>query len=489
MNLAKRSITSASWNYSVNFIEFVITFFRQVILARLLDIEVFGIYSFVSSIIFFTLLFPRFGMGSALLNRVPETDDTDKSASVHFTLTTIFISMWIVALLIFCIFFLEEQYFIPFVVIGFAMAVNELMQTTRTLLHRSVNTRRIAVIRLITVISSAVISVILALNGAGLWALMSINILVPLIMIFGLYLWNPVWKPHFSWDKDIVRYLLDFGRKNFIAELLSQGLDRIDDIWTGLYLGELSLGYYSKAYSFANMPGNLLGRPLVNIIRGSYAELKGDRKRLSRYFFIFNSVLLRSGFFIGGVLFLIAPEFIMVVLGEKWLPMLEAFRLMLIFTLIDPVKISIANVFTAVGKPEIIGKARLTQLVVMVIGLFVLGPSYGITGVAVAVNIMVVVGLVQQLYLVKEFVDYSLKDLYLTPLVSLIGGFALFGVLSIWIQFGSIYISALVKGAAFSFGFMGLFLLFEYRLLKNEYLPLVKRAFKKQPVRDNISDG
>jgi len=89
MNLVKRSITSASWNYSVNFIQFGITFVRQVILARLLDIEVFGIYSYKSSIVFLTIMFPNFGLGSALLNRVPETEDLDQSAAVHFTLKTI----------------------------------------------------------------------------------------------------------------------------------------------------------------------------------------------------------------------------------------------------------------------------------------------------------------------------------------------------------------------------------------------------------------
>lgn len=478
MDLVKRSVKSASWNYSINFIEFVIAFFRQVILARLLAIEVFGIYSFASSIVFFTLLFPSFGMGSALLNRVPETDDTEKSASVHFTLKAIFTTIWFFALLILGYFFIEEKYFLALAVIGLARGINEFMQTARSLIFRSVDTRRIAVLRLITVISTLLVSVILALNGAGLWTLLSADILVTLIMFIGLYLWNPVWRPHFAWEKDIVRYMLDFGRKNFIAGLLSRALDRVDDIWTGFFLGELQLGFYSKAFSFAIMPRNLLGNPLVNVIRGSYAELKGDRKRLSRYFSIFNSVLLRSGFLIGGVLFLIAPEFILVVLGERWLPMLEAFQLMLIFTLIDPVKLSIGNVFVAVGKPEIIGRARFIQLVIMIIGLFILGPSFGITGVAVAVDIMVIAGLVQQLWLAKEFVDYSLKDLFLTPLISLGGGVALYFLVSHWVTPGTDIASGILKLGVFSIGYLAIFLAFEYQLVKNDYLPILRSGLR-----------
>jgi len=479
MNLVKRSITSASWNYSVNFIQFGITFVRQVILARLLDIEVFGIYAFISSIVFLTIMFPNFGMGSALLNRVPETEDLDQSASVHFTLKTIFTSIWVIILISWGKIFFEDQYLLPLIVIVLARGANELIQTPRILLFRSVNTRRIAVIRLITTIGSFGITIFLAMQGAGIWTLLSIDILITLIMFIGLYIWNPVWKPRFSWTKDIVRYMLDFGWKNFFAGLLSRGLDRVDDIWTGFFLGELPLGLYSKAFSFATMPKNLLGKPLTDIIRGSYAELKGDRKRLSKSFFIFNSVLIRSGFFVGGVLYLVAPEFISVVLGEKWMPMLTAFQLMLVFTLIDPVKLSIGNIFISVGKPEIIGKARLIQLIVMIIGLFALGTSYGIAGVAIAVDIMVIVGLAQQLWLVKKFVDYSLKDLFLTPLISLGGGIGLYLLISNWIIPGSDIANGFLKIGVFSLGYLVLFLSLEYQLIRNVYLPLVRSGFKK----------
>jgi len=250
--------------------------------------------------------------------------------------------------------------------------------------------------------------------------------------------------------------------------------------WTGIFLGELPLGYYSKAFSFARMPKELLGGPLVDIIRGSYAELKSDRGRLSRYFNIYNSVLLRSGFFAAGLLFLSAPEVIHIFLGEKWMPMLPAFQLMLVFTLIDPVKLSIGNIFIAVGRPEIIGRARFIQLIIMIAGLFILGLPFGIAGVAISVDIMVIVGLVQQLYLVREYVDYSWKDLFLTPVLSLMTGIACYSILSFWIQFDSLYISAVIKTVIFSFGFIGSFLLLEYRLVKEEYLPLILRAVSRQ---------
>jgi len=114
----------------------------------------------------------------------------------------------------------------------------------------------------------------------------------------------------------------------------------------------------------------------------------------------------------------------------------------------------------------------------MIIGLFALGTSYGIAGVAIAVDIMVIVGLAQQLWLVKKFVDYSLKDLFLTPLISLGGGIGLYLLISNWIIPGSDIAHGFLKIGAFSLGYLVLFLSLEYQLIKNVYIPMVKSAFR-----------
>jgi O-antigen/teichoic acid export membrane protein len=150
-------------------------------------------------------------------------------------------------------------------------------------------------------------------------------------------------------------------------------------------------------------------------------------------FRIVNSVLIRSGFFLAGLLALIAPEFIRVLLGEKWLPMLNAFRLMLVFTLFDPIKITIASVIgLAGGKPEWVLGARTAQLVLMLVGLFALRPSLGISGVAIAVDGMLVLGIGILFWRARSFVDFSLVRLFGVPTVALLAG----GALSIYVSEG-----------------------------------------------------
>jgi len=484
MNLTQRTVQSSIWNFAVNILQLGLTFVRSVLLARWLDVDLFGIYAYAASIVALTQIIPRFGMDGAFINRVPETEDEGQTAAVHFTLITLFSSIWALILWGGGAFAFNQQTYIPLAVLVLAGLISQLTWTPRLILIRRVTHQRLAGISLISAFFSTIISLILARLGAGIWALLSMDLAGAAMNIIGFYLWRSVWKPEFTWRPREIKYFLSFGRKTLLAVILSNALDRLDDIWTGFFLGDRPLAFYSKAYSFAEMPGKIIGSQIDSVIRGSYAELKEKRVSLSKGFSLANEIMIRSGFFLGGLLFLASPELIAILLGEKWLPMLIPFQLMLVYTLLNPVKASVGGLFIAVGRPELILRARAIQLVVMLAGIFVLGFQYGIVGVAVAVDIMLLLGLVLQLLLSKEFVDFSWKSLFLTPGLALLGGLLLYALLSVWVQPGSGWLVVFFKTAVFSLGYFSLYLLMEYDRLSKVYLPLILGAVGKSPDRD-----
>jgi O-antigen/teichoic acid export membrane protein len=485
MNLTHRSVRSSAWNLSLNFIQIIITFIRSVFLARWLPVELFGIYAYASSIVDLSLVIPRFGMDGAFLNRVPETEDEGETASIHFSLQTLFTFIWALALVIFGYFAFDSSTFFTLAVLVAASLSSQFAFTPRLILIRRVTHQRLASISLITSFLTLVVSLLLAHFGAGIWALLSLDILSALVLIIGLYIWNPVWKPRFAWKIKEIKYFLSFGQKTFIAVLLANALDRIDDIWTGYFLGEKPLAFYSKAYSFAQVPGNIIAAPIDAVIRGSYAELKHNRPSLSKAFCLSNEILIRSGFYLGGILSLIAPELIHLVLGDKWMPMLVPFQLMLIFTLLNPVKASVGSLFVAVGKPVTIIWARAVQLIIMLVGIFVLGYKYGNTGVALAVDVMLICGLILQLSLAREYVDFSWRKLFLVPGLALTAGFALFFLISGWLSISTDLESIIYKTVVFSAGFAIIYLGLEYKQITGVYLPMVVNAFKGKDIPES----
>jgi O-antigen/teichoic acid export membrane protein len=193
-----------------------------------------------------------------------------------------------------------------------------------------------------------------------------------------------------------------------------------------------------------------------------------------------NSLMIRSGFLLAGLLALAAPEIIRIVLGDKWMPMLDAFRLMLVYTLFDPIKQTVANLFNAMGLPETVVQIRAVQFLVMVSGLFLLGFRFGIAGIALAVDIMLVFGIILFFQKAKTHVDYSLKELLVTPTVALFFGLVTGFVAAQWHGIaGNDWLAGAAKAILFTIVYGSILMLWDRRQV-NEIWALVGRYLIKR---------
>lgn len=476
--LARRSVTSVLWNMLVSVAQVVVGVLRSTLLARWLSVGTFGIYTTADSVVLLTVVAAGFGLRGAFLHRAPETENEEDAAAVLFTLSLVLTAAWASLLLAGTLVFAQGPDRLALLVMIGTQAGVQASLAPRSILIRRVVHRRLALLQLLDVVISAGVALYLAWRGAELWALLATNIVTLVLTILLLYVWRPVWRPRLLWLPGTIRYYLGFGGRNFLATLLQQALNQVDDLWTRGFLGKVPLGYYSRAYTFATYPRSVLASSVNSVAGGTYAELKGDKRRLSQAFFRTNALLLRSGFLFAGTLMLVAPEFIHLMIGDKWLPMLNTFRLMLVFTLFDPIKITIAQLFIAVGRPEFVVRARLVQLGVLVAGLFTLGPFLGIDGVAVAVDLMLVVGIAILLLEARKHVSYSLRSLLAVPIGALcLGLLAAWGIAQLPGISGSFWRTGAVKIAVFC-GVYGLLLfLFEGRQLIQMLQLLTRQAF------------
>jgi len=488
-NLAQRSVTSVKWNAISNVFQILFGFLQTVILARLLPIETFGVFSGAAALT--TLLggFSSFGLGSAFTYRCKETEDIEQAAAVHFTIQALINLIWVVLMILGGFLFIRSRadgYFLTFMVLTLSKFAVNFANTPRNILSRQVQYKRIALINIVTVFTTLVISTILALLKQPLWALMTTHIVGFLVDYVLLYLWKPVWKPRFLWIGSTIKYYLNFGSKQVLSRFLSDALDHTDDIWTKSYLGSMAMGFYSKAYAFALYPTKIIADPIGTVSISTYAEIAGVREKLSEAFHRTNAFLIRSGFLLVGLLIVVAPEFIRIVIGDRWMPMIMTFRLMLPFTLFDPMKKSMANLFIAVGKPEITVNIRLIQLTVMIAGLFTLGSIYGIEGVAIAVDLMMLVGIALILLRAREYVDLSLKNLFLFPTIGMLLGMVivLYFESSLNLFFGDV-ISALIKAFSFSAAYFAIVLLFDRKEIQSVIYVAKKYLIKNSSNKEN----
>jgi len=478
MSIAHRSIRSSFYTLGASGINTIIQLVRSILLARLIAPEVFGIYSFAASFVLITSSIPNFGMSSALIHRSSESEG-DIPLRVHFTISFIFNIVWAVAIAIIGAFIFPRENLWVLLVFLVTQFADNLVITSRTFLIRHVILNRIAIVDTLSIVLSTISALILAWKGFGIQGLISTDIIAAIVALLGYLVIRPPWKVRFGWSPTIARYLLGFGYRTFFGSLVGQALDYIDNLWTGKFLGKTALGYYSRAYTFSSYPRKILSNPINSVASGTYAELKGNPKQLSKAFFRTNALLVRVGFFMAGLLALIAPEFIHLVIGDQWLPMLNAFRLMLLFTMLDPIRLTLASLFIAVGKPEKVLWARLVQISVMIIGLYTFGNLWGISGVAIAVNLMILTGVVILLWQARAYVQFSVLRLFGAPTLALTLGLIL-ARLAIEIPgiLGSYWLTGTVKALVFGVVYMSIIIILEHKELP-KFINYAKSSFQE----------
>jgi len=477
MNLIKRSINSITWNLAAQIIYLSVGVIRSIFLARYLSVEVFGIYALAGAVINLSAVLPGFGMSGALLHRSSESKDESLAASAHFSLVLLFTLLWALLVTAGILLFSHGQMRIALFVLMIVAIGMQFTLTPHTILLRRVLHRRLAYIQIVTVILASFTAILLAFYNAGLWALLSTDIVMLMVSLIGFYVVKPFFIPNLRCRSEIIKYFLRFGSQNFMNIVMLQIMTRIDKLWIGGCLGKVNLGFFSRAQRFAGYPNLLFSASLVSVLGGTFAELNGKRKQISQLFSDANALIIRSGAFFAGLFILTAPDLILLFLGEKWLPMLPALRYLLIYQLFSPVRSTSVNLLIAQGKPGYVNIARIIQLSVLGVGMYLLRNGGTIEGMALALNIMQIVGIGILYLFATKYVDFSFLKLFTIPiLASIFSGYLahyLVGILPSSFNDLAFISSAVI----FSLTYFALLICFEFRYLKSSFriLALLKK--------------
>lgn len=445
-----RAVVGAGYTAFSSIITLVVGFTRSIFLARLLLPEDFGVITFA---LFFTSLIgslTNFGFRQAFIHSDPEDEQRAANAMFLVDITIAVAQLFLVFLLqpVFTRLYPQYQLLPKILLIFFAAyIIGAATGTPLAILERHLAYRRIALLNIIISITITIATVVMAFAGMGVWALVAEVILSRVVMFVGLFFIRPPWRFQGQVEWNFIRRFTRFGLSISITHILGFLIDQFDDFWTGASLGKAPLGYYSKAYEYARYPRRVLSDPIVSVVFPTFSRLKHDRQELSQAFARSFGVLIRLGFLVSITMYLTAAELVQVAIGPKWLPMVNTYRLMIVYTLIDPLISIAAMLFIAVGKPGVTTTIRLLQMLVFVPGVILLGNRFGIDGVAIAADIMVVLGFIFVIIQSTRYVDFSMKQLFLAPVVAfLVAGLSVSGIAATVLTHSSPLWSLIIKG-------------------------------------------
>jgi len=385
--------------------------FRSIILARLLLPEVFGVMGIIHLLREGIQQLSKTSFGEAIIYRKSEIDESINTAWVLniFRGLLLFVLLFFLSPLI-ASFYGEEILNIGIKILGIVFIFEGLYNVNMVLYQKNIDLKKIAILNTSTNVLGIIVVIVLAYYLRNVWALL-IGIVFTSFTQVSLSYYIAEKKPKFYFNPRLAWELFHYGKYITGAGILVFLTTRLDDGLVGKFLGMRELGFYINAYFFANIPALYVTNSLSPLIFPTYSHYNQDQGKLNhlflRVFKVVSTITIPASF---GILAL-SDEIASVLLGEIWVPMVPALKILVFFGLFRAIAGCTGPLLNAMGKPEVVFWILLSKLIVIAIIIYPLTINYGIEGTAIAVTVPMALEQVYLWFLIGRLTGISIRSL------------------------------------------------------------------------------
>jgi len=434
INIKETAISGLIWQMvekiGVNGVQLLI----YVILARLLVPEDFGIVALVTAFVAVSDLLVNSGLGTALVQskKVDETDYSSVFYVSFFLSCVLYIILFITAPLI------AKFYDKPIIVGVLRMyaisiiffAINGVQ---KSILLREMKFKKIFLVSTIPVLISGVISIVMAILGFGVYALVFNSVASGLFST--VVFWIIVrWKPRLVFSKNRLRELFAFSYKLLLANLLETGYKNLYPLVIGKAFNSTLLGYYNYGRQIPNLITSSINASITSVVFPIYSRSQSDKEKLKSM--VRQSITL-SNFVIFPImagLAAVAETLVTVVLTKKWLLSVPYIQLFCIVYGLHHLQNINFQAISATGRSGIFLRYEIIKKIIGVILLITTLP-FGIValviGQVIAAVISVIINFRPNIIWLNYSVTEQLRDFlpYLLISILMFGGVRIISLL------------------------------------------------------------
>ncbi len=351
--LIKRQAAVRAMNFGAN-----------VLLARLLVPDVFGVYAIVLFVVQFLSTFGDVGIGAALIQKKEEVTEEELS-SVFWLQQALAWSVVLAAWLLAPLAGLLYPSLPPFAAwLVRAMAVSFALASLKTvpaiLMERRLDFGRIAAVDIAETAAFYGTAVPLALAGAGVWSFIAAALLrsaCGVLMIYSMADWRPSRPFSASAAGGLVRFGLPYQGNT----VLSFVKDAVTPLFVGVYCGAQAVGLLNWARTFAFAP-LMLSEAFGRVAFPAFSRIQGDRPLLARAVERSMRAMTLLLFPVTALMAALGPELVHALFTDKWRPGLRAFYFYCASPMMAGIALPMYSAILALGRSGIVLKMMLTLL-------------------------------------------------------------------------------------------------------------------------------
>lgn len=403
----------------------LVTFIVSIVLARILSPSDYGTIALVT--VFTTILqvFIDSGLSTALIQK-KDADDLDFSSVFYFNFIVCLILYIIMFVSAPCIadFYKDSNLITIIRVISLTLIISGVKGVQQSYVSRNMLFKRFFFSTLGGTIFSAVLGIIMAYAGFGVWAIvfqqLSNNAIDTLILWITVK-WRPIKK--FSWIR--LKHLLSFGWKMLASSLLDTVYNNLRNMIIGKLYTSADLAFYNQGDKFPKLIVTNINTSIDSVLlptmsneQDNHVRVKDMTRRAIKI-----STYIMAPLMIG--LAFCARSIVQLVLTDKWLPCVPYLQIFCVSYLFWPIHTANLNAIKAMGRSDLFLKLEIIK---KFIGMILLIITMNISVMAMAYSLLIS-GLISQVinswpnrYLLKYSYIDQIKDILPNILMSLIMG-------------------------------------------------------------------
>lgn len=357
------------WRFLERFGAQGVTFVVSIILARLLDPEVYGIVAIVTVFTAILNVFIDSGLGNALIQK-KDADDLDFSSVFFFNM---FMCVALYLLLFAAAPFIAKFYKMPQLtpvirVMSLIVIISGVKNVQQAYVSKHLLFKRFFFATLGGTLGAAVLGIWMAYKGYGVWALVSQGLFNAAVDT--LILWLTVkWRPKLMFSFERFKGLFSFGWKLLVSQLIDTVYNNLRQLIIGKLYNADNLAFYNRGYMFPNVfvlnVNSAIDSVLFPVMSNAQDDVDSVRAMTRRSIQVSSYLMWPIMLGIAAV----SKPLVAVLLTEKWLPCVPYVIIFCISYAFLPMETANLNAIKALGRSDIF--LRLT-VIKKIIGFIIL---------------------------------------------------------------------------------------------------------------------
>lgn len=386
INLKDRAVKSTVITITAQAIKLVLQLVFMALLARLLSPNDFGLFAMVFVFTGLGLILMEGGLSMATIQR--ENISHAQVSNLFWLNILLGVVIAILAILISPLVawvYDEPQLNTIMIIMSLSFIIGSFYVQHDAILKRQMRFKELVIIDVISIFIGGLFGVLAAYKGLGYWALVVMQIATTTIKV--LMIWFMVkWRPSFFARGVGTKPLVNFGANLTGANFVGYFTDNATPFSIGLIGGAHFLGLYDRSFILASIPSKKLLPPIMSVLQSAVSRVAQDTERLKRVSISLMSKVALITMLFSSMLFVSADWIVLILLGETWSDAIPVLQVIILGLIATPIASLIAVILTSLGKGNVLFKAKLISLSILIVSIFI-GSFWGVWGVLIATSV------------------------------------------------------------------------------------------------------